>query len=94
MDMMTDQITPPGRAIINRCGSCGGTGRAGTSTCFDCAGTGWHLWKACPRCGDIGWDGLGDGEYACRLSCGYRWAEDNPAWQAQRRPDGLQPYSA
>jgi hypothetical protein len=87
---MAEQIGPPGRARITRCGGCSGRGWYGRGyECPDCEGTGWQLWKACPRCGDIGWDRVGDGQYACRISCGYRWGEDDPAWQAQRLPDEL-----
>lgn len=86
---MADEIAPPGRARITRCGTCRSTGRLGEYECYDCEGTGWELWRACPRCGDIGYDRLADGAYACRISCGYTWGEDHPGWQAQRLPDQL-----
>jgi hypothetical protein len=85
---------PPGRARITRCGACQGSGRDGLYPCPDCEGTGKQLWKACPHCGDIGYDRLGDGTYACRISCGYTWTEDDPGWQAQRLPAGLGPQSS
>jgi hypothetical protein len=84
---MAEEIAPPGRAKVTRCGACRGTGRDGRYECSDCEGTGWQLWKACPRCGDIGWDRLADGTYACRISCGFTWSEDHPGWRAQRLPD-------
>jgi hypothetical protein len=86
---MAEEIAPPGRARITRCGTCGNTGRLGSGECYDCEGTGWQLWRACPRCGDIGWDRLAPGSYACRISCGSTWGEDDPGWQAQRLPDRL-----
>jgi hypothetical protein len=87
---MAEQIAPPGRARITRCGTCEGRGRFRSGDeCYDCEGTTWQLWKACPRCGDIGWDRLADGQYACRISCGYRWGEDDPGWLAQRLPGRL-----
>src|SRR5512135_2977261 len=86
---MTDQIAPPGQATITRCGTCGSTGRLGAHECYSCGGTRWQLWRACPACGDIGYDRVGAGEYACRISCDYRWTEDHPGWQAQRLPDRL-----
>jgi hypothetical protein len=92
---MAEQIEPPGRARVTRCGGCNARGWYGQGyKCSDCEGTGWQLWKACPRCGDIGYDRVGDGQYACRISCGYRWGEDDPGWQAQRLPDRLLPPPA
>lgn len=69
-----------GNAKPERCPECSGKG------CGTCGGRGYFLWKACPNCGDIGWDGLGDGIYACRISCGFRWTEDHPGWRIQRLP--------
>jgi hypothetical protein len=84
---MADMLTPPGLAVITRCGECEGRGhyRSGTE-CIGCHGDGRELWRACPRCGDIGWDKLNDGTYECRISCGYIWTEDHPAWKVQVLP--------
>lgn len=77
-----------GKAKPSRCHECSGTGTCGCQApgCCGCSGCGYFLWKACPNCGDIGWDGLGNGMYACRISCGFRWTEDHPGWQIQRLP--------
>ena len=92
---MPDTPAPPGRAIIMRCGECGATGQySGGGPCLGCQGTGKQLWRACPACGDIGYDRLADGTYACRISCGYRWTEDHPGWQAQRLPASVTPDTA
>jgi hypothetical protein len=89
---MAEQIAPPGRARVTRCGECSGRGHYNSgSECSGCEGTGWELWQACPRCGDIGFDRVGVGQYACRISCGYQWGEDDPGWRAQRVPDHLLP---
>ena len=84
---MTEDVRPPGRARILACPEC--RGAAGRS-CRECRGAGVLLQRACPRCGDIAWDyinGLNDrGGMACRISCGYTWQADHPAWQAQTLP--------
>jgi hypothetical protein len=91
---MAEQIAPPGRARVTRCGECSGRGHYNSgSECSGCEGTGWELWQACPRCGDIGFDRVGAGQYACRISCGYQWGEDDPGWRAQRLPDHLLPLA-
>lgn len=78
-----------GRAKPDLCPECSGKGvRAGhTSACSQCDGRGFVLWLACPNCGDITWDGLGNGQYACRIGCGFTWDESHPGWQIQRLPD-------
>jgi hypothetical protein len=87
---MGEPMLPPGRAQIMRCDGCGGRRRDGQgSECPDCEGTGRQVWRACPRCGDIGYDQVGDGQYACRISCGYRWDETDPRWQIQHLPNPL-----
>ena len=80
-----------GKAKPARCADCSGTGRCRckcqSTDCCGCGGIGYQLWLACPNCGDIGYDGLGNGRYACRISCGFTWTEDHPGWQIQRLPD-------
>ncbi len=79
-------VTPPGRAIIEKCPDC--KGRPGG--CRDCDGRGSILWRACPRCGDVAWDfvnGRNDEDgMACQIGCGYRWTADDPGWLLQRLP--------
>jgi hypothetical protein len=83
-------IAPPGRALIETCPDCTGTGSYRGEECLMCEGTGRCLLRACPACGDVGWDyvnGVDDSEgMACRLGCGYRWLRDDPGWLAQRLP--------
>ncbi len=87
MTYAATDLLPPGRAHIEGCPDCRGvTGLR----CPECRGTARIVYRACPRCGDIAWDfvnGYSDENgMACRISCGYRWTADDPAWLAQRLP--------
>jgi hypothetical protein len=78
-------LVPPGRAHITPCPDCKGTPGL---DCPECEGTGKIIYRACPRYGDIAWDYINDRrEIACRISCGYRWTDDDPGWLIQQLPD-------
>jgi len=82
-------LVPPGRAQITQCPDCHGSPG---SDCPECDGTGKILYRACPRCGDIAWDYISDRqEMACRISCGYTWTADAPAWRLQILPSSGYP---
>jgi hypothetical protein len=84
---MTEPVTPPGKGRIITCPDCRGEpGR----DCPECQGQGRYIRRACPLCGDVSWDYVNgrtdrDG-MACRISCGYTWTADDPAWRAQTLP--------
>jgi hypothetical protein len=89
---MVDDVQPPGRARVEGCPDCRGTGqnRRGAE-CYECEGAGALIWHACPRCGDGAWrytNGVNDdqGMQCADLRCGYRWGPDDPGWLAQRIP--------